>query len=110
MASELTAAEMGAKGGKARAESLTVEQRRDQARRAVEARWNMSIPRAINTGKLNIGGIIIPCAVLNDQTRVLTQRGFSVALGRYKNPRKSAIVDLPVFLSASNLKPFVDEE
>src|SRR5437867_3414245 len=92
---------MGAKGGKARAERLTPEERQEIARRAAEARWAANIPRATHSGELEIGGVMIPCAVLDDGTRVLTQRGFSVALGRYKNPnKKGAIVDLPVFLSA----------
>lgn len=108
---QVTAAEIGAKGGKARAEALTPEERSEQARHAVEARWNNLVPKALRSGELKIGGNSIPCAVLDDEerTRVLTQRGFSVALGRYKNPKRGAIVELPVFLSASNLKPFIDE-
>jgi hypothetical protein len=110
MADELTAAEMGAKGGKARAEAMTPEERSEQARRAVEARWNAGIPKATHAGELHIGDIAIPCAVLDDQTRVLTQRGFSIALGRYKNPKKNSLVNLPVFLAAANLKPYIDED
>ncbi|HEV3235865.1 MAG TPA: P63C domain-containing protein [Gemmataceae bacterium] len=106
-----TAAEIGAKGGKARAESLTAEERSEQARHAVEARWNQATPKATHAGELKIGDAVIPCAVLDDETRVLTQRGFSVALGRNKNPnKKGSIVELPVFLSATNLKPFIDDE
>jgi hypothetical protein len=98
-------------GGHARAESLTPEERQEIARRAAEARWSANIPRATHSGELKIGNVLIPCAVLDDGTRVLTQRGFSVALGRYKNPnKKGAIADLPVFLSATNLKPFIDED
>jgi hypothetical protein len=107
---ELSAAEIGAKGGKARALALTPEQRSEIARKAVEARWHSEIPKATHSGELKIGDALIPCAVLDNQTRVLTQRGFSVALGRYKNPKKGAIGDLPVFLSPSNLKSYVSDE
>jgi len=66
--------------------------------------------KATHSGDLKIAGIVIPCAVLNNGQRVLTQRGFSVAIGRYKNPRKTTIVDLPVFLQAQNLRPFITED
>ncbi|HTU21301.1 MAG TPA: P63C domain-containing protein [Gemmataceae bacterium] len=105
-----TVQEAGARGGKARAERMTPEERREAARHAVEARWNAHFPKATHSGELRIGDALIPCAVLEDKTRVLTQRGFSVALGRYKNPKKGSIVELPVFVSAANLKPYIDEE
>ena len=38
--SKPTAAEIGALGGKARAEAMTPDERSEQARRAVDARWN----------------------------------------------------------------------
>jgi hypothetical protein len=103
------------KGGKARAKSLTPEQRSKAARLAVEARWARQgiapVPKATHSGEIKIGDVLIPCAVLDDGTRVLTQRGFSVALGRYKNPnKKGAIVELPVFLTANNLKEFITED
>lgn len=107
---ELSASEVASMGGVARAEKLTPEERREIAQRAADARWNTVTPKATHAGEMHIGDIAIPCAVLDDQTRVLTQRGFSVALGRYKNPKKGAIVDLPVFLSAANLKPYIDED
>jgi hypothetical protein len=107
----LTVSEFASEGGKARAAKLTPEERREIARKAAEARWGADIPRATHLGELKIGGVVIPCAVLDDGTRVLTQRGFSVALGRYKNPnKKGAIVDLPVFLTANNLKAFIDDD
>jgi hypothetical protein len=111
MDEKVTIADVASEGGKARAESLTQGERTAIAKKAAEARWNKTVPKATHSGELHINGVAIPCAVLHDETRVLTQRGFSVALGRYKNPnKKGAIVDLPVFLSASNLNPFVDED
>jgi hypothetical protein len=109
-----TIAEVASDGGKARAESLSPEKRSEIAKKAADARWD--IPKASHSGEMRIGDIVIPCAVLDDatdgktNTRVLTQRGFSVALGRYKNPKKGAIGELPVFLGASNLKPFITDD
>jgi hypothetical protein len=39
------AAQLGRKGGKARAEKLTPEQRTEIAKRAAEKRWKKSAPR-----------------------------------------------------------------
>lgn len=64
---------------------------------------------AILQGELIIGDLVIPCAVLKDGTRVLTQKGFSRALGRVKYSSK-VVTKLPPFLSANNLKPFISEE
>jgi hypothetical protein len=67
-------------GGKARAESLTPERRRDIARRAAAAKW--SIPCASHEGTLNIGGWKnIPCWVLDDERRIISQRSFMVIIG-----------------------------
>jgi hypothetical protein len=70
------------------------------------------IQRATHTGELKIGNVSIPVAVLEDGTRVITQRGMFVALGMHKNPSKgqASIVDRPGFLSADNLTPFIPEE
>ena len=62
---------------------------------------------------LVIGDIEIPCYVLEDETRVLSRGGFQSALGRHRTSRKhgqSDVVDLPAFLAASNLNPFVSKE
>jgi hypothetical protein len=55
---------------------------------------------------------VIPCAVLEDGTRVITQRGMFVALGRHKNPPvgPAAIDNRPGFLAANNLTPYISEE
>lgn len=63
------------------------------------------IPKATHDGELKIGNDIIPCAVLEDGTRVLISKGFLTALGR---PWKgSSRTELPNFLGAKNLIPFV---
>jgi len=61
-------------------------------------------------GDLTIGGAIIPCAVLEDGTRVLSRAGFIRAIGRTGKAKGGRLYDeefkRPVFLTASNLKPF----
>jgi len=70
------------------------------------------IPEALYEGVLEIGEAKIPCAVLEDGTRVLTQAGMLQALGR--SPRAAgkggAVEALPPFLAPKSLEPFVDED
>ena len=66
-------------GGKARAESLSPEQRSEIAKKASAARWG--VPKATHFGELNLVGIKIPCYVLNDGRRVLSQRGLQTSIG-----------------------------
>ena len=105
------------KGGQARALSLTPEERKEIARRAIEARWEKAgkekIPRATHRGEIHIGDSILPCAVLEDGTRVLTQEGFLKAIGRSPRPaggRSSSVEKIAPFLDLDNLKPFINEE
>lgn len=100
-------------GGHARAAALTPEKRREIALKGADARWGM--PRAIAEGALVMGDISIPCAVLDDEanTRVLTQEGFLVAIGRAGKAKggEGATVDgLPAFLRASNLDGFISDD
>ena len=104
-----------AKGGDARASRLTPERRQEIARAAVEARWlkagKLPMPRASHTGEIKLGDIAIPCAVLEDGTRVLWQQEFLRAIGRTGRAAASAVgkgsLQLPVFLRAENLKPLI---
>jgi hypothetical protein len=76
------------KGGRARAETLTDEQRREIARNAVMTHWakqkdqngQPQVPKATHIGILEIGEISIPCAVLKDGTRVPSENGITNAL------------------------------
>ena len=102
-------------GGLARAESLSVEKLSDIAKKAAEARW--ASPKATHIGELKIGNVTIRCAVLEDETRVLTQYDVLEAIGRSGKPaagRGSADFDplekgSPLF-DAENIKPFVSNE
>lgn len=109
------------KGGRARAERLTAEQRSDIARKGAFAKHQQraapsdttSIPWAVAEGELKIGGATIPCAVLDNGKRVLSQQGMLLALGRARTAKggEGASVDEgPAFLRAKNLKPFVSKE
>ena len=104
------------KGGIARARVLTPYARSEIARSAATARWNaeQKILKATHMGPLTIGEVEIQCAVLEDGTRVLTQQSFLRSIGRSHpgggQARNAAIVDLPFFLTAENLKPFISDD
>lgn len=99
-------------GGKARAKSLSDEERSEIARTAAATRWN--IPKATHEGEIQVGDVSIPCAVLNDGRRLLTQSGFMIALGRARQAKGRAYYDsdvnLPAFLTAKNLKEFISND
>jgi hypothetical protein len=112
----------GEKGGRARAAALSPEERREIATAAAAARWGPPEPgavkRATHTGDLEIGGNVIPCAVLEDGTRVLTEHGMTNALlgsrsGASKRLKRAALergLHVPLFLAPRNLQPFISDE
>ena len=75
---------------------------------------NQKMPKATHEGVIEIGEAKIPCAVLEDGTRLLTQSGFMRALGRARQAKGRAYYDadvnMPAFLTAKNLKPFITKE
>ncbi|RJX34129.1 MAG: hypothetical protein C4516_00280 [Oxalobacter sp.] len=76
--------ESKAKGGVARANALTPEQRRKIAEKAAVARWGTKLPIATHKGNFNKEfGSNVECYVLNDtaKTAVISQRGMGAALG-----------------------------
>ncbi len=121
--------ELGAsKGGKARAEALTKDQRSQIARNAVIARWSKEkglpiqliaqpkgnkIIRATHEAPLKIGDSVIDSAVLEGGVRVLARISVLRAIGRTGKAKGGRSYDkeskIPVFLTANNLKPFVSE-
>lgn len=76
-----------AKGGVARAESLTPERRSDIARQAALTRFGKlplaegEVPKALGQGILTIGDVDLDCYVLHDRRRVFHKRGMAKALG-----------------------------
>jgi hypothetical protein len=77
--------EAGKLGGEARAKSLSAEERREIARKGAAKRWGKpSVPVATHGSEdhpLKIGDVEIPCYVLENEKRVLTQKGILRALG-----------------------------
>ena len=64
---------------------------------------------------LVIGDIEIPCYVLADETRVLSQGGFLQSIGRSRTPKAgtggiSNVDELPFFLRSARLRPFISKE
>jgi hypothetical protein len=74
-----------AKGGKARAEKLSPEQKSEIAKMGAVARWQQrahgNLPKATHKGVLKIGDVEIPCFVLDDGRRVISGRGMTAAIG-----------------------------
>ncbi|MDH5737348.1 MAG: P63C domain-containing protein [Gammaproteobacteria bacterium] len=104
-------------GGKARAASLTAKQRSEIAKKAAEARWKDSPPIAVKSGDLALGDIVIQCAVLPDETRVLSERAVTKAFGGKRGGahwrRKKAGdpgANLPVFMSARNISSLINND
>lgn len=76
-----------AKGGVARALSLSAEDRKKIAKKAALARWGEELPKATHGSPdrpIRIGDIEIQCYVLPDETRVLSLSGLYSALGMSK--------------------------
>jgi hypothetical protein len=99
-----------ARGGIARAQAMTPEERRESALKAASVRWNRQIPTALRTGTIYIGELEISCAVLPDGTRLLSERALTKAFGgkrggaHWRRKRAGeAGANLPVFLSAKNI-------
>lgn len=76
-----------------------------------------NLPRATHEANLEIGNVSIPCAVLEDGTRVLRERSVATSLGskgggaywqRKKSEQKGAL--LPEYVSKKNLEPFISDE
>ncbi len=103
--------ESKAKGGNARAAALSPEERKEIAKKAAEKRW--SIPKAEFSGTMAIGDLELPCAVLSDGTRVLTETDFMEAMGMYRSGALSVRRDqsggaqVPLYLAFKNLTPYI---
>lgn len=104
-----------AKGGHARAKSLSKTERSEIARIAAAARWSNEVPIATHEGELPIAGTNVNCAVLPNGQRVITQATFLRALGRSRSPKAGTGVlstadGMPFFLQNEALKPFISDE
>lgn len=115
-----------ARGGLARAAKLSPEERSAIATDAARRRWadrpdESPVPRALYRGVLNIGGMKLPCAVIqgpNGIQRVLTEGGITRAIlgsrsGASKRLKKAASEGgalLPLFIAPGQLEPFINHE
>lgn len=102
-------------GGVARAAALSPERRSEIAKKAAASRWDGDLPLATHEGNFKLGDTIVSCAVLPNGLRVITQATFLRSLGRSRSPKAgtgvlSTVEDLPFFLQAEALKPFISEE
>ncbi len=116
-------------GGKARALALTPTERSQIARNAVIKRWAKEkgipeeliaqqpneLPRALEQGGIKLGALMLSCAVLNNQIRVISFRSFSNYLlvkggGAHWKRKKEGEAVLPEFVSANFLSDFIDED
>ena len=98
------------KGGRARAEALSPDQRRAIAKQAASARWHSELPVATHEGVLQVGDSEIFCYVLETGERILSTRGVMKSLGRRWRGRKRSGSEYPVFLEAKGLRAFVTED
>lgn len=78
----------------------------------------MKIHTGTKPGDLKIGSVTIPCAVLEDGKRVISESGMTEALlgsrsGASKKLKRIAQeqgAPIPLFLAPGNLKPFIDND
>lgn len=106
-----------AKGGKARAESLSSDKRKEIAKKAADARWGkqakheanssleVNLLEATHQGELKIGDIALKCFVLEDERRVISGRTMTSAIGmKGRGQGTSRIVD------HKTLNPFISKD
>lgn len=94
-----------ARGGIARAEALSPEERREIAKKAAAARWGF---KATHKGTFTKDfGINVDCYVLDDEqkTAVISQRGMGEALGLGEGGSR-----LPTFIKGEKIAPYVGRE
>lgn len=119
------------KGGIARAEKLSKEQRSLIASEAAKQRWKkkkefeerMDTPYVIEgySSYIDLAGVNIPCAVINGKTgvqRVLSEYGINNAIlgepsgasKRLKKAMEEQGAPLPIFIAPRQLHPFISKE
>jgi hypothetical protein len=104
-----------AKGGKARAEKLSPERRKEISLKGVEAKKiNATLPQATHAGEIKIGEVTLACYVLDDGSRVLSLRGINAAFGMSEGGRREKAQDgarnLPRILSSKTIKSLISSD
>lgn len=107
--------------GRARAEAMSPEGRKESARHAAKARWAKTaavlprLPKETHAGVLEVANALLPCAVLDSTMRVFTQRGIMGAFGIEKPSggrgaaEEDGAAQLPGFLGSKAVFPFLSE-
>ncbi|WP_375456243.1 P63C domain-containing protein [uncultured Methylobacterium sp.] len=102
------------KGGSARAEKLTPEQRSQSAREAAKARWDEAAPKVAHGAPdrpMRIADMEIPCYVLDDNRRVIPTSGM---LDTLQMARGGSMVKgmnrLELFLARDRINPYVSND
>ncbi len=100
------------KGGTARAKKLTKKQRSESAQKAASARWEW--PQATHEGELDINGVLLNCAVLDDGTAVISETKLMRHMGMYRSgalstrrEKDATGATKPLHLAFKNLTPYV---
>ena len=100
-----------AKGGAARAAKLSPARRKEISEKAVAAKRDKALlPKATHGSSQNpvkIGDIEIPCYVLDDGTRVLSQNGLIAGIGMSKGSTRSGDARLVAFFDSEAIKPYI---
>lgn len=118
-----------AKGGVARAEALSPEERSRIASEAAKRRWEnrkqptADMPRVLEgySSVLDLGGTKLPCAVVDGKDgvqRVLSENGITNAIlgsrsgasKRLKKAMEESGALVPLFLAPRQLKPFISQD
>ena len=105
-----------AKGGKARAEKMTADERKEVAQNAANKRWQRiktNLPSAQLEGVLKINDTELEVAVLNNGKRIISQSSVFKALGRPSRGVRATLdgeIILPAFMDAANLVPYINQE
>ena len=104
----------GQAGGAARANVLPAERRAEIARSGANVRW--SAPPATHAGVLRVGAQELPCFVLEDGRRVLSNSGMLEALSmspggyrRQNNPARPSSDRLARFVGSRSLESHVSD-
>ena len=102
-----------AKGGIARANQLSPQERKAIAKKAAAQRWATdNLPNAVCSSEdtpLRIADTTLDAYVLEDGTRVLSQAGFLRALGRNRRAATRSL-DVPPMLQGAGLEPFLSAD
>lgn len=80
---------------------------------AIKASHSRGVPRETHQGVLKILGKELPCAVLDDGRRIFTQTSVFKAFDRPRRGKRNKDIEqinIPSFLEAKNLRPFITRE